>query len=78
MNTIERIETIESQVAETWTAKDGGLTMAASDLLATARRAKELVRAGDKMSALEWVGDGLADTGAESDILDIVREWIEA
>ena len=71
---IQRIEAILSGVAEEWTASDGGLTMAAGDLIVFGRSVIERIQAND--TAWIWNLDPYdTDTGNESDIVSLALDW---
>ena len=71
--TIQEITEILDTARE-WTANDGGLTMAASDLLAFGRGVISRIENNDA----RWIW-GLdpfdTDTGPESEIISIAQQW---
>jgi len=71
---IGAIEFIEEEAAE-WTGSDGGLTMAASDVLALAASAKKAIKEGNS-HWVEW-DDLLCGTSAEQDIREVVYNYFQ-
>ena len=75
---IKELEKIVEE-AEGWAANDGGLTMAASDILAQVRIAEQFVSANDRAGLIAWCGDweGLwnCSTGLESDLVQACMTW---
>ena len=73
--------TIEStrEEALTWTAADGGLTMAASDLLACCSAAEKHLGNNDPQAMVTWAGgwEGAfnCSTGPESDLVSACLRW---
>jgi hypothetical protein len=67
------IDEVTSYVSEEWIANDGGLTMAASDVLALAAGAKKAIEEGNS----KWVkwDDLFCGTSAEQDILEVVYNY---
>lgn len=68
---IAAIAAIETQVQDSWTCNDGGLTAAAIDLLGLCSWAKKRIRAG--VSELKY--DDLfesSSTGQESEVMSLV------
>ena len=77
MKILEKIEGIETE-ARTWTANDGGLTMAASDLLGLCAVARKKISSGNRPEMIRWIGDPFkTDTGLESDLVSACLEWAE-
>lgn len=72
--TINAIKEISNEVEETWLAADGGLTMAANDLLHFARGIIKQVENEDIESILK-LDPFDTDTGDESKIIDIAQDW---
>ena len=71
---IEAIKEIVNEVSSTWLADDGGLTMAANDLISFADSCIAAIKRND----VEWVWalDPFEnDTGAESDIVTSAQGW---
>ena len=65
-------------IAESWTANDGGLTWAATDLLTQASAVERFLSQGDKKGLIRWVGpDGEfnCDTGPETDLVCAALQW---
>lgn len=73
---LDEINEISTYVEE-WRADDGGLTMAASDMLALVANAKKAIQEGDASWA-SW--DDLFDctTGTEEQVLEIVVRYFDA
>jgi len=72
-NILMEIECIESDVRDSWLAADGGLTYAATDVLALAHNIRRKIDQKD----FQWLnGCGLtdADNQAESDLLDLAYD----
>jgi len=75
MNVLQKIAAIEAE-ARNWTANDGGLTFAATDILAFCEIARKKVSSGDRAGMIGWIGDPYkTDTGAESDLVSACLEW---
>ena len=71
---IKEIEEIISAVREGLTANDGGLTMAASDLIAFGQSIIRRIECGD--AKWLWELDPTnGNTGAETEIVDIALHW---
>lgn len=72
--TIKRIEAILSGVGEEWLADDGGLTMAAGDLISFGKAVIDHIQAND--AAWCWnLNPFDADTGDEGDIISLALAW---
>ncbi|MCK5319772.1 hypothetical protein KAJ61_00095 [Candidatus Parcubacteria bacterium] len=74
---IKKIKEIKTDVENNWTANDGGLTMAASDVLSLANSLEKEIEKGERP---DWVDDEEdarfnTDTGTESDLYDIAYEY---
>jgi len=71
---IEEIKQIADLVSENWVADDGGLTMAASDVISFADSCIAAIKRND----VEWVwalDPFTNNTGAESDIVTAAHGW---
>ncbi len=74
MEEIKEIKEIIEAVQENWVASDGGLTMAAADLIQFGRSVIRHIEAGD----VEWCQEldpFDADTGTEGDIISLAHAW---
>ena len=71
---IGAIEFIEEEAE--WTANDGGLTAAASDVLAMSAMAKKAIEEGNS-HWVEWDDLFCAGTGAEQDIMEVVYNYFQ-
>jgi len=74
MKEVREIQDIIEAVQENWTASDGGLTMAASDLIQFGRSVIRHIEAGD----VEWcrnLNPFDAETGTEGDIISLALRW---
>jgi Tfp pilus assembly protein PilZ len=72
--TIRKIEEILDDVRQDWTANDGGLTMAASDLLYIGQKIISKIQANDV--AWIWEMDPFdTDTGPEGEIISLAQQW---
>jgi hypothetical protein len=69
------IDEVTSYVSEEWVASDGGLTTAASDVLALAASAKKAIKEGNS-HWVEWA-DLLCGTSAEQDIREVVYNYFQ-
>jgi len=74
VNHVVEIQEIMAHVEETWLANDGGLTIAASDVLSFGRTAIAAIERGDTTWALQ-LDPFSAGTGAEGDIISATLEW---
>lgn len=78
---IRKIDEIEEEVATSWTANDGGLTMAASDILAQCQIARKFCTNGDRTGLVQWCGgwEGQynCSSGLESDLVSACMEWAD-
>jgi hypothetical protein len=73
----ESIQTAREIVSH-WVAVDGGLTMAASDLLHDCRRIEGFVEKNDGIGLINWIGPRALDkcsTGTERDLLRDAMLW---
>jgi len=74
MKEVREIQSIIEAVQSSWTAADGGLTMAASDLIQFAYSVIRHIEAGD----VEWcrnLNPFDAETGTEGDIISLALRW---
>ena len=72
--TIKEIREFMAEVEESWLANDGGLTMAACDLLDFGNNVIRHIQAND--TAWIWEIDPFsADTGTEGEIINIAQCW---
>jgi len=69
-----QLDEICNYVASEWIADDGGLTAAASDVLALAQGAKGAITRGDS-HWVRWDDMFDASTGTEQDILMVVWDY---
>jgi hypothetical protein len=75
MKLIESIDQVREE-ARTWKANDGGLTMAAGDLLAACNAAERHFKNDNPFAMLQWAGDPCdCQTGAEMDLTLACIEW---
>ena len=75
VDALQQIFEILEEVEATWLANDGGLTMAASDLLSLGRATIAAIKRDD----LAWISDlnpWKTDTGQESDIITTAQQWM--
>ena len=71
-----RLDLIGDEVEETWLAADGGLTMAAGDVLSLVAAAKEAIERGDSSWAT-WEDMWDCSTGTEQEVLEVVVRYFE-
>jgi hypothetical protein len=74
---IKKIDEIEADVTENWRANDGGLTMAASDVISLAKSLKNEIEKGERPAWVDDEKDARFDTntGSESDLYDVAYEY---
>ena len=77
MDFVKRLNEIRAS-ASYWQAQDGGLTMAAGDLLSMCNIAEQFYVKNDKPGLLRWIGDPWdTSTGLEGDVVSLCLEWAE-
>jgi len=74
---IMEIEALMEGIRESWTAEDGGLTMAAGDALAFGHGLIESIETGD-VDNIFSVDPFSLDTGTEGELLDVALGWAYA
>ena len=73
---LARLDLIADEVEESWLANDGGLTAAASDVLALVTNAKEAIREGNSSWAT-WDDMWNCSTGTEQEVIEVVVSYFE-
>jgi hypothetical protein len=74
---IGAIKEVVDEVVVSWVADDGGLTMAANDIIDFADNCIAAIKRND----IEWaheLNQFDADTGAEGEIIEAVHDWLRS